>query len=100
MKANKTIAIALSSILVAGCGVTIEAKRMQSPDPDKPVPGLMAGEGVVYALPKTDFEVVQPVKVKLSTSEPLQDTFDTCVRACDANPKADEIKDGRCDFTT
>jgi len=79
---NSDLALVLfSSFALAGCGVTIESRRIST---DK-VPSFIAGEGVVYALPKTQFQISQPLKVSVPTSGLLRDVIDSCRRACAAN---------------
>jgi hypothetical protein len=97
MKANSVAAIVFSTLLLPACGVTLEAKRVNTADKDQPVPSFIPGGGVVYALPKTDFEIVQPVKVKVPTAGPLQDIYENCQRACQAT--GDNVTDGACDFS-
>lgn len=80
MKSALTLVL-LSSFALYGCGVTIESRRIS---PNK-VPSFISGEGVVYALPKTQFQISQPVKVSVPTNGLLQDVIDPCRRACTAN---------------
>jgi hypothetical protein len=79
---NSSLTVVLfSSFALAACGVTIESRRIST---DK-VPGFIAGEGVVYALPKTQFQISQPLKVSVPTSGLLREVIDSCRRACAAN---------------
>jgi hypothetical protein len=96
MTGNRVIAITLITMSVSGCGVTLEAKRVTSSDDKRPTPSAVSGSGVVYALPRTDFEIVQVAKVSSPTSGPLQDVFETCRRSCDATGDAGTSK--ACDF--
>lgn len=78
---------------LAGCGVTLESKRIADGKPTTLIPN----EGIVYALPKTEFVVAQTVKLKVPTSGVLQDVFDGCTRACDAAGTPDVKK--ACTFS-
>jgi len=94
------VAAAAAAHALSGCGVTLEATRIK-PSEAGIGAGLLApsqikGEGIVYALPRSEFEIVQPIKLKFSTSGGLRDTFGTCRRACAANP--DSVADA-CDFS-
>lgn len=71
---------------VVGCGVTLKTTKV-SPSAaalkdGKSAPTEIKGEGIVYALPRTEFEVVQPVKMKFSTSGALLEVYDACRYAC------------------
>ena len=71
---------------LAGCGVTIGAKTVKIPPS-----GVVPGEGIVYALPKTTFDVEQPVTLAVHGGGPLADVYDGCLAACKYNPR--DIKD-------
>lgn len=98
---NRVAVAALLSTCLTGCGVTLEATRVTPSAAGvlagNQLPTQVSGEGIVYALPRTEFEVVQPIKLKFSTAGGLRDTYDTCKRACDANPNS--VEDA-CDFST
>ncbi len=79
--------LAAIAVALAGCGVTLEATRVAPTDREKGLtPTRVKGEGIVYALPRTEFEVVQPLKLKFSTAGGLRETYSTCKRACAADP--------------
>jgi len=61
-------------------------------------PSAVPGEGIVYALPKSDLEVVQPATLKVPTAGPLQDVFDSCRRACNAT--GNKVTGDACDFSS
>lgn len=73
------VVMALFAVL-SGCGVTIESKRIAESKPKT----LIQGEGIVYALPKTELSLVQPVKLTVPTGGILQDVYGDCKRACEA----------------
>ena len=99
LKHRTKIILATLAVLatVSGCGVTIEAARVNTGDAARPIPTLIPREGITYALPRTEFEVLQPVTVRVPTSGPLQDVFEGCRRACDAS--GDVVTDKACDFS-
>ncbi|HUG25164.1 hypothetical protein, partial [Piscinibacter sp.] len=74
------LCLAVMPLLLHGCGVTLESRHVANSKPST----LVAGEGIVYALPKTEFQVVQPIKLSVSTSGFLQGVFESCSQACDA----------------
>lgn len=95
------VAAAVAAQVLSGCGVTLEATRVMPSEAGskagKVAPSQINGEGIVYALPRTEFEIVQPIKLKFSTAGGLRDTFGSCKRACGANPSS--VADA-CDFST
>lgn len=97
MNAHIKIALGICSLTIAGCGVSIESKRVSS-DNSSPLPSFISGEGVVYALPRTDYEITQSVKISLPTAGPLQDTLAPCLRACEATKN--NIRDKSCKFSS
>lgn len=99
MNSQVGMGVAVTAVLLGGCGVTLDAVRV-TPSSAGVQAGSLApthvrGEGIVYALPRTEFEVSQPIKLKFSTAGGLRDTYDGCKRACDASPAS--IGDA-CDF--
>jgi hypothetical protein len=85
----KIINFFITSLLVSfltGCGVTIGAKPVKVSSN-----GHVAGEGIVYALPKTTFEVQQPVTLIASSGGVLTEIWDDCKRACDSIASENEI---------
>lgn len=101
MNSSMGMGVGLAALFLTGCGVTLEAARV-TPSAAAIQAGSLApthvkGEGIVYALPRTEFEVVQPIKLKFSTAGGLRDTYDGCKRACDANPA--NVADA-CDFSS
>ncbi len=80
-------------LALTGCGVTLESKRVADGKPTTLIPG----EGIVYALPKTEFLVAQNVKLSVPTSGVLQVVFDKCTSACSAN--GSDTKPKECAFT-
>jgi len=98
---NKIWIFALCGVVsvTSGCGVRIESTRIGSQGTDDiGIPSIVPGGGVVYALPKTEFEVAQPVTVKTSTAGALHDTYDSCQRACDAQATGPALDDA-CKFS-
>lgn len=75
-----SIPITFACVAGSGCGVTLSAQRVSTPEQTLP------GEGIVYALPKTELEVVQPVKITVPTAGALSAVFDACERACEDDP--------------
>lgn len=51
----------------------------------------------MYALPRTELEVVQPVKLKVPTHGLLANTVDSCRRACKATDG--NVRDDACSFS-
>lgn len=64
-------------LLLTGCGVTIGAKKV-----DLGKSEVSNGEGVVYALPKTTFDAVQPVTLVIPGGGVLAGVWDECRKAC------------------
>jgi hypothetical protein len=95
------VAVAVAAQILSGCGVTLEATRVSPSEAGTKagqlVPSEVKGEGIVYALPRPEFEIVQPIKLKFSTAGGLRDTFGSCKRACGAN--SNSVADA-CDFST
>jgi hypothetical protein len=100
---NRTgrVTAAIAALFLSGCGVTLEATRVVPGEAGikagRLAPTQVKGEGIVYALPRTEFEVVQPIKLRFSTAGGLRDTYGSCKRACDASPSS--VADA-CDFST
>jgi hypothetical protein len=79
---NKHIGVCgfiVGALSLAGCGVTIEAARI---DPTK----AHEGEGVVYSLPRTGLSLSLPVTLVKKSGGALSDSWTECVRACQLNP--------------
>lgn len=98
MKASKSLIFLVAPILLAGCGVTLEANRVLG-GPGKNgqqvnAPSTIPGSGIVYALPKTVFEIVQPAKFTVPTNGLLHDIYESCLKACDATN--DRVSDDAC----
>jgi hypothetical protein len=84
------------SALLGACGVTLDATRISSEG--NSAPRAIPAGGIVYALPKTEFEILQPVKLTVSGNGPLQEIIEPCRRACDANRGT--VSDDSCTFST
>lgn len=81
-----SLALVACCTALCACGVTIEAKRVPVSLGDSVptvLPRSIDGEGITYALPRTDFEIVQPLKVSIPTAAPLQEIQASCRRACE-----------------
>jgi len=95
MATQRALIIILCSTVTASCGVTLNAKRVGS---SEKWASVIAGEGIVYALPRTDFEIVQPVNLKVKGGGAFADIIDGCERACVGT--TDNVTDKSCDFKT
>lgn len=95
MATQRALIIILCSTVTASCGVTLGAKRVGS---SEKWASAIAGEGIVYALPRTDFEIVQPVNLKVKGGGAFADIIDGCERACVGT--TDEVVDKSCNFKT
>jgi len=82
---------------LSGCGVTLGAQRVSNDTGTTTTPDKIPGEGIVYALPKTDFELVQAISISIPTSGALQGMFEKCSRACTATQGA--VSDDSCNFS-
>lgn len=85
-----TIAM-LSSLSLAGCGVTIGAHKI-----DITKSTAIDGEGIVYALPKTTLDVVQPIKLIIPKGGPLAGVWDECQKACSSEDATADQKKEAC----
>lgn len=92
---------AFAALCLAACGVKLEATRVTPSEAGikagQLAPTQIRGEGIVYALPRTEFEVLQPIKLTFSTAGALRGIYGNCKRACDADPT--NVADA-CDFST
>ncbi|MDO8261832.1 MAG: hypothetical protein Q7T21_01255 [Gallionella sp.] len=85
-----TIAILLS-LSLAGCGVTIGANKI-----DITKSTAVHGEGIVYALPKTTLDVVQPIKLIIPKGGALAGVWDECQKACSSPGATTDQKKEAC----
>ena len=97
MATQRALIIILCSTVTASCGVTLGAKRVGS---SEKWASAIAGEGIVYALPRTDFEIVQPVNLKVKGGGALADIIDGCERACVGTNDILDGTDKSCNFNT
>jgi hypothetical protein len=88
MKTVDWLTLTLAVHILTGCGVTIEAAKVTPSEvgisEGRLAPTQVRGQGIVYALPRTEFEVIQPIKLKFSTAGGLRDIYGTCIRACES----------------
>ncbi len=83
-------------LLLTGCGVTIGAKKVDIGKSE-----TSAGEGVIYALPKTTFDAVQPITLVIPGGGVLAGVWDGCQKACKSHDAtSDQIKDACIPETT
>ena len=101
---NPTIRIAtvIAALSLSACGIKLEATRVPTTPAEgevtKLTPVHIKGEGIVYALPRTELEIIQPIKLTLSTAGGLRNIYGDCRRACDANPE--KSHDDECTIRT
>src|SRR5205809_830558 len=84
----------VAGLAVGGCGVTLQAKRVSVGDK---APANIPGDGIVYALPKTLLEIVQPVEFSVPAGGPLYGVLNKCLRACKAT--SNQVTDKSCDYS-
>lgn len=77
------------TFMSASCGVSIEARRVAQGTADAPLGPVIAGEGIAYALPRTEFQVIQPVTITVPPPEQITQAFAECKAACQGDPSTE-----------
>jgi hypothetical protein len=85
LEASMIFAGLAASLVLQGCAVTIESKRIVTNDGDAKLPSVIPGTGITTALVRTRFDLVQPVSWTPASASPVADMFDRCFRTCNEN---------------
>ncbi len=102
-KLRRSVKAACASVLVAGislmlhgCGVSIETKRIALNADTGKIPLVIPGQGITTALVRTRFDLLQPMSWTAASTTTVGDSFDACLHACIQTDGSDQNSQDAC----